>query len=30
MAKKIPVKPQGRFLFHTYGADMGGCGVIRT
>lgn len=31
MAKKIiSVKPQGRFMFHTYGADCGGCGIIRT
>lgn len=30
MAKKINVKPQGRFMFHTWGADTGGCGIIRT
>lgn len=30
MAKKIKIKPQGKFAIHTYGADVGGCGIIRT
>lgn len=30
MAKKISVKPQGRFLLHCFAADTGGCGIIRT
>jgi len=30
MSKKITIKPQGKFMFHTWGADCGGCGIIRT